>query len=295
MDLTRAIPLGSPVELHGGKAAAMYRHGVSCVLITGTSSGLGRGVAERLVGLGWDVLGTVRDETASKDLRFETTALDVTDEVAVSALGRAVLSRWGRLDALVNNAGHILNGPVEELTAHELRRQLDVNVVGAASVTRAMLPALRAARGAVVQVSSVAGQIGFSLFGAYNASKFGLEGITEALAREVAGQGVRVVLVEPSGFRTDIASKGSFVADRGSSGIYGDEWQNQDEWRTWMRSDAAPDSKVCIDAIVGAVIREDAPMRIAVGGQTADDIRRHSRDVITQMDASEAFLRKIAL
>ena len=263
------------------------------VLITGTSSGLGRGVAQGLLERGWDVLGTVRDTAKSAAVPFETVALDVTDEDAVSLLGREILSRWGRLDALVNNAGHLINGPVEELRAEELLRQLDVNIVGAASLTRAMLPALRAGRGVVVQVSSVAGQIGYPLFGAYNASKFGLEGLTEALAEEVAAQGVRVVLVEPSEFRTDISSKGAYVADRGASGVYTEQWREQDEWTDWMRSDSAPDPVACIDAIVGAVVREDAPMRIAVGDGTAGAVREHAREVIAQMDASEAFLRSL--
>ena len=263
------------------------------VLVTGTSSGLGRGVAERLLDLGWQVIGTVRDTSAAADLPFETVALDVTDEQAVTSLGHEVMSRWGQLDALVNNAGALLNGPVEELRAQELMRQLNVNVVGAASVTRAMLPALRAARGAVVQVSSVAGQIGYSLFGAYNASKFALEGLSEALALELASQGVRVVLIEPSEFRTDISGKGAYVSDRGSSGVYVDEWREQDEWTDWMRSDSPPDSAACVAAIVGAVVRPDAPRRIAVGDKTADAVREHAREVIDQMNASEAFLRSL--
>lgn len=236
------------------------------------------------------MLGTVRNPAASGALPFETVVLDVTDEVAVAALGREVITRWGRLDALVNNAGHALNGPVEELGADELRRQLDVNVVGTASVTRALLPALRVARGAVIQISSIAGQLGYPLFGAYNASKFALEGMSEALAAEVAPQGIRVVLIEPSEFRTDIASKSPLVADRGSTGIYVDDWRELDEWRDFMRSDEAPDAGVCIDAIVGAVTRADAPTRIAVGAQTAADVREHAYEVIAQMDASEAFL-----
>ena len=270
-----------------------YSHVMPCALVTGTSSGLGRSVAERLVDLDWQVIGTVRDTSVADELPFETVALDVTDEQAVTSLGHTVMSRWGQLDALVNNAGALLNGPVEELRAHELVRQLDVNVVGAASLTRAMLPALRAAQGAVIQVSSVAGQIGYSLFGAYNASKFALEGLSEALAREVDSQGVRVVLIEPSEFRTSISSKGAYVADRGSSGVYVDAWREQDEWTDWMRSDSAPDPAACVDAIVGAVVRHDAPQRIAVGDQTAEAVREHAREVIAQMDASEAFLRSL--
>ncbi len=262
-------------------------------LITGTSSGLGRGVAERLGALGWEVLGTVRDTSTASELSFEAVALDVTDDVAVAELGRKVLSRWGRLDALVNNAGHLLDGPVEELGADELRRQLDVNVVGAAAVTRAMLPALRVGRGAVIQVSSVAGQVGYPLLGAYCASKFALEGLTEALAQEVVAQGIRVVLVEPSEFRTDISSKASTVADRDGSGMYAAQWREQDEWTEWMRGDAAPDATVCVDAIVGAVTRTDAPRRLAVGEQTTEAVRQHAHDIIAQMDASEVFLSSL--
>jgi len=172
-------------------------------IVTGTSSGLGRGVAERLELLGWDVLGTVRGDGTG--LPFETVRCDVTDDDAVGRLGRQVLERWGRLDALVNNAGVSLTGPVEELAPAELRRHLDVNLVAPLALVRACLPALRAARGVVVQVTSVAAYSGSELFSAYNASKFGLEGASEALAIEVAQQGVRVVLVEPGPFRTNWA------------------------------------------------------------------------------------------
>ena len=263
------------------------------VVVTGTSSGLGRGVAEALLALGWEVLGTVRDPSTATALPFETVTLDVTDAEAVAAFGLKVQDRWGSLDALVNNAGHLLNGPVEELSADELRHQLDVNVVGASIVTRAMLPCLREVQGAVIQVSSIAGQMGFSLFGAYNASKFGLEGLSEALADEVADFGVRVVLIEPTAFRTEIAAKGAYVEDRGASGHYRQEWQDQDEWTEWMRTDDPPDAQACVEAIVGAVIRTDAPARIAVGESTAQRIREHAREVIAQMVASEAFLRSL--
>jgi len=263
-----------------------------CAVVTGASSGLGHGVAERLVELGWDVIGTVRDPSRVRDVTFETVTLDVTDFGAVEELGSHVRKVWGRLDALVNNAGLLVNGPVEELAAEELRRQLDVNVVGPSALTRAMLPMLREARGVVVQVSSVAGQIGFPLMGAYNASKFALEGLSEALARETSDQGVRVVLVEPSSFRTEIAREGSLVADRGSSGHYIDAWREHDEWVAWMRSDEAPDASTCVHAIVAAVTRADAPTRVAVGEHTASDIRRHALEVIAQVDESADFLEQ---
>jgi NAD(P)-dependent dehydrogenase (short-subunit alcohol dehydrogenase family) len=263
-------------------------------LVTGTSSGLGRGVAAQLHSLGWEVLGTVRDPSASAGLAFDTVQLDVTDDDGVAELGERIMSKWGHLDVLVNNAGRLLNGPIEELRPSELREQLNVNVVGAAALTRALLPALRAAGGTVIQVSSIAGQIGFSLFGAYNAAKFALEGLSEALSAEVNDQGVRVVLIEPSAFRTAISSKGAFVGDRGATGHYAEGWREQDEWHEWLNTEASPDAGACVDAIVAAATRGDVPMRVAVGERTADRIREHARLVLAQMDESELFLRSAA-
>lgn len=259
-------------------------------LVTGTSSGLGRGVAERLVALGWDVLGTVRGDGAG--LPFDTVRCDVTDDDAVARLGQQVLERWGRLDALVNNAGVALTGPVEELAPPELRRHLDVNLVAPLALARACLPALRAAGGVIVQVSSVAGYSGSELFSPYNASKFGLEGASEALAAEVSGQGVRVVLVEPGPFRTEIGPKGTQVAAKGSTGLYESEWRETDDWLEWHAS-ASPDADACISAIVGAVTRPDAPFRIPVGEGIADELRRKGEEMVAQADVAEEFLRSL--
>ncbi|MCZ3386584.1 MAG: SDR family NAD(P)-dependent oxidoreductase [Actinomycetia bacterium] len=214
-------------------------------VVTGTSSGLGKGVAERLVALGWDVLGTVRADGA--ELPFDTVHCDVTDDNSVARLGERVLQQWGRLDALVNNAGIVLTGPVEELEPAELRHQLDVNLVASLALVRACLPALRAASGVIVQVSSVAGYSADELFGPYNASKFGLEGASEALAEEVRGQGVRVVVVEPGPFRTDIAKKSPQVAGKGFTGLYEPGWRELDEWLDWHAS-TSPDAEMAAQA-----------------------------------------------
>jgi len=256
-------------------------------LVTGTSSGLGRGVAERLVSQGWDVLGTVRGDAGK--LPFESVHCDVTDDDAVVRLGQQVLERWGQLDALVNNAGVGLTGPVEELAPAELRRHLDVNLVAPLAVVRACLPALRAASGVVVQVSSVSGFTGSELLPAYNASKFGIEGASEALAAEVADQGVRVVLVEPSEFRTKIAQKGTQVAAKGATGLYEDAWRETDEWLDWLAT-SSPDADACIRAIVAAATHPDAPFRIPVGESSADELRRKGEEMVAQAAAAKAFL-----
>lgn len=255
-------------------------------LVTGTSSGLGRGTAEALTAAGWEVLGTVRQDMA--DLPFETVRCDVTDDDSVEALGHEVMRRWGRLDALVNNAGAALAGPVEELTPDELRWQLDVNVVAPLAMVRACLPALRTAQGVVVQVSSVSGVVSDGMFSPYNASKRGLEGASEALAQEIAAQGVRVVMVEPGAFNTGIAGRSRTAAARGATGMYAEGWAGLDGWAAWHGAQS-PDPAYCVDAIVAAVTRPGAPLRLPVGEGVADELRRHAHELLAQADAAEAF------
>jgi NAD(P)-dependent dehydrogenase (short-subunit alcohol dehydrogenase family) len=262
------------------------------VLITGTSSGLGRGVAQRLHDLGWDVLGTVLQRADEDLLPWSTVVVDVTDDDAVEALGLVVHERFGRLDALVNNAGIAMTGPWEELTPDELRLSLGVNLVGAMAVTRACLPALRAAQGVVVNVSSVSGQAGDPLMGPYNASKFGLEGASEALRQELRPFGVRVHLVEPGPFRTPISAASPTAAARDASGVYAEHWKVVDDWLSWHAASSAH-PEPCIAAIVGAVTRDDAPFRIPVGDGIADVVRKHAAAVTRQADAADAWLRTL--
>jgi len=261
-------------------------------LITGTSSGLGRGAADRLTGLGWDVIGTVLDAAQGEGLAFDTVVADVTDDADIARLGALVRDRGGRLDALVNNAGIAMSGPWEEITAIELRRQLGVNLVGAMALTGACLPALRAAQGVVVNISSVSGQAGDPLMGPYNASKFGLEGASEALRQEVRPFGVRVVLVEPGPFRTPISDASPQAAARDDAGAYAEQWTQIDRWLAW-HAEASADPQQCVDAIVGAVTRPDAPFRIPVGDGISDVVRKHAAALVRQADAADAWLRTL--
>lgn len=246
--------------------------------------------ADRLTSLGWEVVGTVR--TPVEGLGFETVVLDVTDDAAVASLGRTLMDRWGRLDALVNNAGYGLTGAIEELTPAELRAQLNVNTVAPFALVRALLPALRAASGVVVQVSSVSGFATSDGFGAYNASKFALEGASESLLAEVGDQGVRVVLVEPGPFRTDIAHKSPQAAAKDVDGRYGQMWREIDEWLVWHAADSG-DPEECVDAIVAAATRPDAPLRIPVGEGIVEALRARGELFIAQADAAAAFLASL--
>jgi NAD(P)-dependent dehydrogenase (short-subunit alcohol dehydrogenase family) len=177
------------------------------VLVTGAARGIGRATTLRLAAAGWDVIAGVRQESDGDDLLKAnpgpsmTVPLDVTDEAQVAALDTVLPDQ---LDAVVNNAGVVVGGPIEAIPPAELRRQLEVNVVGQAAVTQAVLPRLRASRGRIVFVSSLSGRVATPLTGAYNASKFALEGMADAMRMELAPWGIKVVLIEPAQTDTDM-------------------------------------------------------------------------------------------
>jgi NAD(P)-dependent dehydrogenase (short-subunit alcohol dehydrogenase family) len=177
------------------------------VLVTGAARGIGRAITLRLAAAGWDVIAGVRSEADGDEFLKAspgpsmTVPLDVTDESQVAALDGALPAQ---LDAVVNNAGVVVGGPIEAVPVSELRRQLEVNVIGQAAVTQVVLPRLRASRGRIVFVSSLSGRVATPLTGAYNASKFALEGMADAMRMELAPWGIRVVLVEPAQTDTDM-------------------------------------------------------------------------------------------
>jgi NAD(P)-dependent dehydrogenase (short-subunit alcohol dehydrogenase family) len=191
------------------------------VLITGASTGIGEATALRLAGAGWTVLAGVRSDDAGARLagkepvgRILPLILDVTDfqqirEAAgrVSELGGGGESSPGRLDALVNNAGIGYGGPLELLHPDDLRKQFDVNVLGQVAVTQALLPALRAARGRIVFMSSVGGRVAMAFTAPYAASKHAIEALGDALRVELASSHVQVALVEPGSVATPIWDK----------------------------------------------------------------------------------------
>jgi len=195
-------------------------------LVTGASSGFGRAIAEAALAAGDVVVGAARrtegldDLVATRPDQMETLRLDVTDTGAAEAAVRDVVARHGRIDVLVNNAGRTHVGAFEETTERELRDLFDLHVFGPAALTRAVLPFMRERRsGAIVQMSSMGGQMSFAGFSAYSGTKFALEGLSEGLADEVAEYGVKVLIVEPGAFRTALfdTSRAGVSAD---SGVY---------------------------------------------------------------------------
>lgn len=178
--------------------------------ITGTSRGFGREWAIAALERGDTVAATARDLSSLDDLveaygdTLLPLSLDVTDRAAAFAAVAAAHERFGRLDVVVNNAGYGQFGMVEELSEDEARAQIETNLFGALWVTQAALPILRAqGSGHLLQVSSIGGVSAFPSVGIYHASKWALEGISQALAQEVAGFGIKVTLIEPGGYSTD--------------------------------------------------------------------------------------------
>ncbi|WP_435644600.1 SDR family oxidoreductase [Streptomyces sp. H49] len=179
-------------------------------LVTGASGGLGRAVVGEVLSAGERVIAVMRGDgplrplTAASSGRLRTVSVDITDAGALRAVLDDAITGFGRLDVVVNNAGYALAGPFEELDDTELRAQFEVNFFAAANVLRAALPYLRAAKaGRVLQISSLAGQIGAPGMSAYTASKHALEGLSVSLAAELAPLGIRVTIVEPGAARTD--------------------------------------------------------------------------------------------
>jgi NAD(P)-dependent dehydrogenase (short-subunit alcohol dehydrogenase family) len=184
------------------------------VLVTGASTGIGEATVLHLSTLGFDTVGAVRKDEDAERLEargVRTVRIDVTDPDQIAAardsLGDTPLA------GLVNNAGIAVAAPLEFLPMDRLRQQLEINLIGQAAVTQAFLPALRRARGRIVMVSSIGGRMALPLVSPYNASKFGLEGLSDSLRRELRPQGVDVILIEPGGVKTPIWKKGGELAD----------------------------------------------------------------------------------
>ncbi len=196
------------------------------VIVTGASTGIGEATADHLHSLGFSVLAGVRSpedagRVAARGLeRMSPLPLDVTDPASIAAAADQVEDELGAdgLAGLVNNAGIAVSAPLEFVPIEDLRRQLEVNVIGQVAVTQSLLPLLRVAQGRVVNMGSIGGRVALPLVGPYAASKFALEAITDTLRREVRDQGIEVMVIEPGGIKTPIWEKGTAIAGRIAAG-----------------------------------------------------------------------------
>ncbi len=269
-------------------------------LITGSSSGFGRQLADAALRAGDRVAATARrtetldDLVASAPDRVLAVPLDVTDADQIDAAVAATRSRFGRIDVLVNNAGHGSVGAVEELDDAELRALMDTMFFGAVAVTRSVLPVMRAqGGGAIVQMSSMGGQVTMPGFGAYCAAKFALEAISESLAAEVAPFGIRVLIVEPGAFRTSFGGAG--MQRSRDSGVYAETVGPTRAAVDAMDGSQPGDPAKAAAAILLALGSEAPPLRLALGGDAVEAIGAALGRRWADLDAWAAVSRDTAL
>ena len=197
------------------------------VLITGASSGIGQACANYLTEKDFQVYGTSRQEQNQGAINFEMIAMDVNDEESVNQGIERIVSREGRLDVVVNNAGYALAGSVEDTSLEEAEAQFQTNFFGVVRVCRAVLPTMRQqGHGTIVNMSSIAGLIGTPFQGYYCSSKYALEGFTESLRGEVRPYGIHVVLIEPGDFHTDLTANRRITALADSNSPYFGKFNN---------------------------------------------------------------------
>lgn len=252
-------------------------------LITGASSGFGRTLAEAALAAGDTVVATARRPAALDDLaaahpeRLVPVTADVTDTARAAQVVAEAVDRFGRIDVLVNNAGRGLIGAVEETSEAELRDLMELHFFGPAALIRAVLPHMRERKsGAIVQMSSMGGRLSFPGVGAYSATKFALEGLTEALRGEVAPFGIKTLIVEPGAFRTGFAGGAALQQSAGVLPAYAD---TVGAVRTGLPdSDGKQpgDPVKAAAAILAALDAEETPLRLALGNDALDAILAHA-------------------
>jgi NAD(P)-dependent dehydrogenase (short-subunit alcohol dehydrogenase family) len=248
-------------------------------LVTGASTGFGRELVEYLLVQGARVVATARKVEGLKELEqtyadsLLVTPLDVTDQHQVDAAVGAAIARFGRLDVLVNNAGFGLVGAVEESAEGEYRPMFEANVFGLIRVTQAVLPQMRRqGAGHIVNLSSIGGLVATAGFGMYNATKFAVEGLSEALAQEVGPLGITVTIVEPGPFRTKFLGKAG-----GEAALkIADYEKTAGKMRAYFREQDGKqtgDPQKAVEAIVKAVEAENPPLHLLLGASTLPRVK----------------------
>ena len=268
-------------------------------LITGASRGFGRSFAQAALAAGDRVGATARDTSSLEDLVAEhgdavlPIELDVTDRGAVFAAVRDVHDHFGRLDVVVNNAGYGVSGAIEELSEEQARRQLEVNLFGALWVTQAALPILREqGSGWIVQVSSIGGLAAFPLTGIYHASKWALEGFSETLRQEVEPFGIKVLMVEPSGFRTDWAGSSMDRAEPIDAYQRIDQIAQRRAFQQEDNNGSQPGNPdLAAQALLDTLNRDDPPFRLLLGNVAYDVAVDRYETRLTEFRAGEQVAR----
>jgi NAD(P)-dependent dehydrogenase (short-subunit alcohol dehydrogenase family) len=260
--------------------------------ITGASSGFGRAFAAHALARGYNVVATARNVAKLEALvaaapdRVLALTLDVNRPEEAKRAVDAAVAQFGRIDVLINNAGYGIIGAIEETPQGELRAVMETNFFGAMAVTMATLPVLRAQRsGAIVNISSMGGQMSFAGAGAYSASKFALEGASEALAQELAPFGVKVLIVEPGAFRTGFAA--GALRQMPVHEAYRDVVGPVRVLIRDMNETQEGDPRKAAEAIEKAFAVEAPPLRLQLGADAVAAVRTHAERLLADLAAWE--------
>ncbi len=261
--------------------------------ISGSSRGLGRALTEAALAAGDRVVASARDTVPLEPLRerfgetLRLAKLDVTDDAAAQAAIGLAVEAYGNIDVVVNNAGYGELGSVEDTSLASFRQQIEVNLIGTIIVTKAAIPVLRRQRrGHIVQVSSVGGRIGAPARAAYSAAKWGVEGFSESLAREMALIGVHVTIVEPGGFRTGFAQAAHATGEGRAEydAVVGAAVRIQRDYDGRQPGDPAKAAAV----LLKIVEMDRPPLRIALGSDAVNAISATDRQRLEELESWRA-------
>jgi NAD(P)-dependent dehydrogenase (short-subunit alcohol dehydrogenase family) len=269
-------------------------------LITGAGRGMGVEFARAALAAGDNVVATGRDSDTVRSAVGEhenllVTALDVTDPHSAEDAAAAAIERFGRIDVLLNNAGSFLAGFFEELTTEQVRAQIETNLFGPMTVTRAVLPVMRRQRsGLVIAISSGAGVVGSPSGSAYAASKFALEGWMEALTGEVQPFGIRAMIVEPGFFRTELLTPASTTFNELSIDDYDEARAEVNAFWTSMNGKQAGDPVKLARALVQLADSTEPPLRWTAGEDAVEAVGDKARLLLAQVDAHRELSTSLA-
>ncbi|MCY7321153.1 MAG: SDR family NAD(P)-dependent oxidoreductase [Phormidesmis sp. CAN_BIN36] len=259
--------------------------------ITGSSTGFGRALAEAVLEKGYRLVATARKPEQLNDLvdrypnQVKAVALDVTNSQSVREAVEAALNEFEQIDVLVNNAGYGTVGAIEEVSDDDIKRQFDTNLFGALNVTRAVLPTMREQRsGHILNISSVGGIVSFAGVGMYCATKFALEGVSEALAQEVKPLGIKVTIIEPGAFRTDFSGR-SIVTPDHAIPDYAETSGKMIQWNQEIDGKQPGDPVKAAAAMIQVVETENPPLRLALGEDAVNGITQKLESMKAELEA----------
>jgi NAD(P)-dependent dehydrogenase (short-subunit alcohol dehydrogenase family) len=260
-------------------------------LVTGAGRGMGVDFARAALAAGHNVVATGRNPDSVRSAigaheRLLVAELDITDSRSVERAVVAAVDRFGRIDVLVDNAGNFFGGFFEELSPQQVRSQIETNLFGPMTVTRAVLPVMRRQRyGLVISISSTAGVVGGAFGSAYAASKFGLEGWMEGLAGEVEPYGIRTLIVEPGFFRTELLEPESTTFAELSIDDYAERTaETIPAWQA-MNGHQAGDPAKLARALIQLAGSDEPPLRWVAGADAVEGVEEKARLLLGQVDA----------